>query len=98
MNNLPIPLQPEKVDVRIEYCVPCDYSDFALATARELMKNYQHVIDQLVFKMGSRGVFEVRIDDEVIFSKQALGRHPLPGELLQSFKEWIGPDVRMYAE
>ena len=98
MKEFDIPLQPKKVDVRIEYCVPCDYSDYALQVARELIKNYQHVINQLVFKMGSKGVFEVSVDGGVIFSKQAVQRHPQPGEVLASFKERIGSEVRTYAE
>jgi selenoprotein W-related protein len=98
MIDLNIPIYPKKVQVSIEYCVPCDYSDYALATARELIKNYQHVIEQLTFKMGSKGVFEVRVDETTIFSKKARQRHPEPGEVLQSFKELIGPGVRVYAE
>ena len=98
MNDLNIRLVPKKVSVNIEYCVPCDYSDEALSTAKQLIKNYQHVIDQLVFKMGSRGAFEVRVDDEVIFSKNALHRFPRPGEVLQLFREWIGAEVHTYAE
>jgi hypothetical protein len=28
------------------------------------------------------GVFEVSVDDKLVFSKKALGRHALPGEIL----------------
>jgi selenoprotein W-related protein len=98
MNNFNIPLQPKKLNVSIEYCVPCDYSDYALASARELIKNYQHLINQFTFIMGSKGVFEVKVDDQVIYSKRSLGRRPRPGELLQSFKELVGPGVHTYSE
>jgi selenoprotein W-related protein len=30
---------------------------------------------------GSGGVFEVRLDDELVFSKKALRRFPEPGEV-----------------
>jgi len=30
---------------------------------------------------ASGGVFEVRINDELVFSKKALGRHAEPGEI-----------------
>lgn len=30
---------------------------------------------------GAGGVFEVQLDDELIFSKKALGRFPDPGEV-----------------
>ncbi len=28
------------------------------------------------------GVFEVRLDGDLVFSKKALGRHPQPGEVV----------------
>ena len=96
MNDLNVHIYQRKVRVSIEYCVPCDYSEHALAVARELVKNYQHVIRQLSFNMVSKGVFEVKADNEVLFSKKALGRHPKPGEVLQAFKELVGPDVPTY--
>lgn len=96
MNDLNLSIYQRKLHVSIEYCVPCDYSEYALATARELIKNYQHVIEQLTFQMGSKGVFEVKADNEVLFSKKALGRHPRPGEVLQAFKELVGPEVPVY--
>jgi selenoprotein W-related protein len=96
MNDLNLPLYQRKVQVSIEYCVPCDYSEYALATARELIKNYQHVIEQLTFRMGSKGVFEVKADEEVLFSKKTMGRHPRPGEVLQAFKALVGPEVPTY--
>jgi len=32
---------------------------------------------------SSGGVFEVRVDDRLVFSKKALGRHAEPGEILE---------------
>ncbi len=31
---------------------------------------------------SSGGVFEVTVDDRLVFSKKALGRHAKPGEIL----------------
>ena len=86
----------KKYNVSIEYCVPCDYSAHAFRVTEELAGNYQHVIDKLVLIMGSNGVFEVKVNDELLFSKKALKRHPEPGEVLQLFKERIGPNVSPY--
>lgn len=43
------------------------------------MSYYQHVIDQLVFKMSIKSVLEVEGDEEMIFAKEVLQRHPYPG-------------------
>ena len=32
---------------------------------------------------SSGGVFEVTVDDRLVFSKKTLGRHAKPGEILQ---------------
>jgi selenoprotein W-related protein len=65
------------------------------ATA-DLLSNYQHVIDELTLKMGGSGVFDVVVNDSLIYSKDETGRHAEPGEVLGLFKEVIGPDVPVY--
>lgn len=60
------------------------------------MSAYQHVIENLTFVMGSKGAFEVTVDDDLIYSKRQLGRHAQPGEVLTLFKEIVGPDVPVY--
>jgi predicted Rdx family selenoprotein len=40
---------------------------------------------------SSGGRFEVRLDAELIFSKAALERHPLPGEVFALVAARLGP-------
>jgi selenoprotein W-related protein len=65
-------------------------------TATELLHDYQHVISELVLVTGSRGVFDVEVDDRMLFSKSEAGRHAEPGEVLRLFREQIVPDVKVY--
>ncbi len=67
-----------------------------MRTATELLLDYQHVISELVVVTGSRGVFDVEVDDRLLFSKRAAGRHAEPGEVLRLFREQIVPDVKVY--
>jgi predicted Rdx family selenoprotein len=62
------------------------------------MKNYQHVIESLTFTMGSKGVFDVTVDGEVLYSKHAEGRHAEPGEVLERFAGGPGKGVPVYAK
>ena len=62
----------------------------------ELLSNYQHVIDDLTMVTGSAGVFDVIVDDQVLYSKKATGRHAEPGEVLELFTELVGPHVPRY--
>ncbi len=67
-----------------------------MSATADLLANYQHVIDELTLKMGGSGVFDVVVNDAMLYSKAETGRHAEPGEVLGLFKELIGPDVAVY--
>ena len=62
----------------------------------DLLHDYQHVIEEITLVMGSKGIFDVVVDGELLYSKGATGRHAEPGEVLQLFRERIVPDVEPY--
>ena len=65
----------------------------------ELLSNYQHIIDDLTLITGTKGAFEVRVNDELIFSKQTMQkRHAEPGEILAMFRKLVGPEVPIYPQ
>ncbi len=65
--------------------------------ADEILSQYQHVIHSFTFITGTKGAFEVKVNDQLIFSKQTQQRrHAEPGEVLALFKEIVGPDVPVY--
>ncbi len=65
----------------IEYCLECCETLRAVHEAQELLMQFEDRLKQLVIIPGGNGVFEVAIDDVLIFSKKRLGRHPQEGEL-----------------
>jgi predicted Rdx family selenoprotein len=67
-----------------------------VSATKDLLFHYQHVIEELRLVTGSKGVFDVEVDGEVIYSKHAEGRHAKPGEVLERFRALLGPDVREY--
>ncbi len=67
-----------------------------MSTARDLLTNYQHVISDLRLATGSNGIYDVRVDGELIYSKDENGRHAEDGEVLEIFKEIVGPDVATF--
>ena len=62
------------------------------------MSNYQHIIETFTFVMGSKGAFEFKVNDGLLYSKKGNGRHAEPGEILDLFKELVGPDVPTYPQ
>ena len=67
-----------------------------MSATTELLGNYQHVIEDLRLITGSKGVFDVRVDGELLYSKAETGRHAEPGEVLTLFADLVGPDVPIY--
>ena len=67
-----------------------------MSATTDLLSNYQHVIEDLRLITGSKGVFDVRVDGELLYSKAETGRHAEPGEVLTLFAELVGPDVPIY--
>jgi predicted Rdx family selenoprotein len=67
-----------------------------VSAARDILFNYQHVVEELTLVTGNKGVFDVVVDGEPIFSKRAEGRHAEPGEVLERFRARLAPDVRVY--
>jgi predicted Rdx family selenoprotein len=67
-----------------------------VSAARDLLTNYQHVIESLTLHTGSKGVFDVTVDGDVVYSKKVEGRHAGPGEVLARFEERYARDVPRY--
>ena len=60
----------------------------------ELLADYQHVIDEITLITSGGGAYEVRVNDELIYSKKTVQRrHAEPGEVMAMFREIVGPDV-----
>jgi len=69
-----------------------------VSAAQDLLSNYQHIIESLTFVTGVSGVFDVTVDDEVLYSKHATGRHADDGEVLELFVAKHGQGVARYGE
>jgi len=52
----------------------------------ELLKAFELQLDSLELIPSKGGVFEVSLDDKLIFSKKTLGRHAQPGEVRQALE------------
>ena len=65
-----------------------------MGAAADLLSNYQHVISELRLVTGAKGVYDVTVDGEVLYSKHEAGRHAEPGEVLALFTEFVGPIAR----
>jgi len=69
-----------------------------VSTASDLLENYQHVVKSLTFTTGSKGIFDVTVDGELLYSKAVTGRHAESGEVLQLFTEKYRQGVIRYGQ
>lgn len=67
-----------------------------MSAANDLLSDYQHVIESLTLTTGGKGIFDVTIDGELLYSKNATGRHAEPGEVLRLFEERYAVGVSKY--
>ncbi len=65
-----------------------------MRAVEDILSSYQHVIDDLRIVTGSKGVFDVKVDGQLIYSKALTGRHAESGEVLAAFAEHVGPIAR----
>ena len=69
-----------------------------MRAASDLLSTYQHVIGSLTLVTGSKGVFDVEVDGDMLYSKHAMGRHAEPGEVLELFRNRYAQDVTPYGD
>ena len=67
-----------------------------MSAANDLLRDYQHVIAELTLLTGSKGIFDVIVDGEVLYSKKTTGRHGEPGEVLELFRDQYAKGVEVY--
>ncbi len=69
-----------------------------MGAASDILRNYQHAIESLTLTTGSKGIFDVTVDGEVLYSKAETGRHAEPGEVLNLFSDKYGDGIPRYGE
>jgi selenoprotein W-related protein len=78
--------------VEIEYCRQCRWMLRAAWMAQELLTTFEEEIGGVTLVSGTGGVFLVRVEGEVIWSRKAEGRFPEITELKQRVRDRVAPD------
>lgn len=82
----------QKTQLEIEYCTQCRWLLRAAWLAQELLTTFDSDITSLSLVPGTGGIFEVRLNEEVIFSRKEQSRFPESKELKQLVRDRIDPD------
>jgi len=82
---------PKLPEVEIEYCTQCRWLLRAAWMAQELLTTFESDIRCVSLVPGTGGIFEVRLDGELLFSRKEQGRFPESKELKQLVRDRIDP-------
>jgi selenoprotein W-related protein len=81
-----------KHHVEIEYCTQCRWLLRAAWLAQELLTTFQSDLKAVSLMPGTGGIFEVRLNGAVLFSRKDTGRFPESKELKQLIRDQIDPE------
>lgn len=77
--------------IEILYCTQCRWLMRAAWMAQELLTTFEQEISEFTLKPGTGGVFEVRANGALVWSRKEEGRFPEIAELKQRVRDHIAP-------
>lgn len=77
--------------LEIVYCTQCRWLLRAAWTAQEMLTTFQQELGEVALRPGTGGVFDVRLDDELLWSRKERGAHPDLVELKRMVRDRIAP-------
>jgi selenoprotein W-related protein len=78
--------------LEIEYCRQCRWLLRAAWLAQELLTTFEKELGEVALVPGTNGIFEVRLEGEMLFSRRQHGRFPESKELKQLVRDRIAPE------
>jgi selenoprotein W-related protein len=78
--------------IEIWYCTQCRWLLRAAWMAQELLTTFELELGEVALVPGTGGIFEVRVDGELIWSRKAEGRFPESKELKQRIRDRVAPE------
>jgi selenoprotein W-related protein len=80
-----------KPRIEISYCTQCRWLLRAGWIAQELLSTFSEELGEVALQPGRGGVFEVRLNGELLFSRADQQRFPEAAELKQLVRDRIDP-------
>lgn len=78
--------------VEIEYCPRCRWLLRSAWLAQELLETFDTELGEVALIPGASGVFEIRVEGERVWSREADGGFPEAKQLKQRVRDRIAPD------
>lgn len=82
-----------KPRIEITYCTQCRWLLRAAWVGQELLTTFDTELGEVALVPGTGGIFTVKLDGELLFSRKDAGRFPETKELKQLIRDRIAPDM-----
>lgn len=77
--------------LEIRYCTQCGWLLRAAWIAQELLTTFQDELGEVALIPGSGGIFELRVDGELVFDRKSAGGFGELKEIKQRVRDRIAP-------
>ncbi len=84
---------PNRVEIR--YCRQCRWMLRSAWMAQELLTTFEEELGEVALCPGIGGVFEIRVNDELVWSRAESGRFPDIKELKQLVRDRVSPEKNL---
>jgi selenoprotein W-related protein len=84
-------IQTGKPRLEIEYCTQCRFILRAAWMAQEILMTFASELREVALIPGESGIFEIRLNGEVLFSRKQQGRFPESKEIKQQIRDRVAP-------
>jgi selenoprotein W-related protein len=79
-------------NIEITYCTQCRWLLRAAWLAQELLMTFEQDLESVALKPGTGGIFDITLNQRLIFSRKEAGRFPEVKEVKQLVRDDIDPD------
>ena len=84
-----------KPKITIEYCTQCQWLLRASWMAQELLTTFSAEIGELALKPGTGGIFQIYVDNALVFDRKKEGAFPEIKYLKQNIRDIIAPEKHL---
>ena len=81
--------------IKLEFCIVWNYTPRAVSTVEDILEKYGKDVTSIDLIPGTGGVFELYVDDVLIYSKLETGRHTNEGEILQLMEKTLSWHIHL---
>lgn len=78
--------------ITIRYCNQCRWMLRAAWMAQELLTTFEEELAEVTLRPGTGGIYDIHLNDELVWSRKEQGRFPDIKELKQKVRDLVSPE------